>query len=56
MQRAQAIKMDSSQGLYYQMRSQTYNALGNKAQALTDAQTAQQLGIQIDPSYLENLR
>ncbi|MFK7932175.1 MAG: tetratricopeptide repeat protein [Saprospiraceae bacterium] len=52
----QAIQLDSGKGVFYLMRSQTYNALGNQPQALVDAQTAQQLGAQVDPAYLQSLR
>lgn len=52
----QAIGLNNRNGLYYQMRSRSHKALGNKAQALADAQSAQRLGVQIEDSYLQSLR
>ncbi len=51
----QAIKYAPKQGIYYLNRSYTYNALGNKAMAKQDALTAQSLGAQVPPAYLQQL-
>ena len=51
-----AIKLNPKQGVFYLNRSYSYNAIGNKGYALQDAQKAQQLGIAVDPNYLNSLR
>lgn len=42
-------------GDFYRYRSYCYNALGNKTQALQDAQKAQSLGSQLEGNYLQSL-
>ena len=50
-----AIKLNPNRGLYYLLRSQSYKALGNKSQALSDARTAQRKGESVEASYLRSL-
>ncbi len=53
----QAIRLDpNSQGLFYLERSKTQFNLGNKAAAQQDARQAQQMGIQVDPTFLQQLQ
>ena len=51
-----AIQSNPKVGDYYLVRSKSYNALGNKKQALTDAYNAQSLGIKVESEYLNSLR
>lgn len=50
-----AIALDPKQGGFYQNRAGVYSAKKNYAKALADAQTAQKLGRQLDPTYIKGL-
>lgn len=50
-----AIKAQPKNGDNYLNRSYTYLDMGNKAQALQDAQKAQQLGAKVPPEYVQSL-
>jgi tetratricopeptide (TPR) repeat protein len=50
-----AIQIEPAKGLFYYNRSLAYNSLGNTEKALTDARRAQELGMSVNPRYLEML-
>lgn len=52
---SKAITYNPNNGMYYYQRSVTQLRLGNKPAAKSDALRAQQLGIQIDQSYMNQL-
>ena len=51
-----ALEVNPQDAQTYFNRSACYSNLGNKQQALTDALTAQRLGMAVDENYLQNLR
>lgn len=51
-----SIGINPANGILYLNRSSAYNAIGNKQAALADAQRAQQLGVQVNQSYLNSLQ
>lgn len=52
----QAISLNNNKGLYFLIRSQTHNQLGQRGAALQDAQMAQRLGTQVNEDYINNLK
>ncbi len=50
-----AIQIEPAKGLFYYNRSLAYNSLGNTEKALTDARQAQELGMSVNPRYIEML-
>ncbi len=52
----EAIGTFENDGTYYFNRSRTHRALGNRVEALKDAQKAKSLGIPVDSQYIEGLR
>ena len=53
---SKAIQLNTSVGLYFLERSKSYNQLGNKQQALNDAQKARELGANVEAGYVNQLR
>ncbi|MEZ4888214.1 MAG: tetratricopeptide repeat protein [Chitinophagales bacterium] len=53
---SEVINRDEPKGEYFVYRSQAHNALGNKKEALADAQQAQKMGIELKPEYLQELQ
>jgi len=51
-----AAERSSESGDVYLSRSKCFLAMGNKAEALKDAQKAASLGVQVDPTYMGQLR
>ncbi len=51
-----ALDLNPSNGVFYYNRSISFNKKGDRANALKDALQAQQLGYQVNPSYLDSLR
>ena len=51
-----AIAIKPSQGVFWQNRSFLHNKTGNYAAALQDIQKASELGIQVSPAYITELR
>ena len=52
----QSLAVNPNDAQTYFNRSVCYSNLGNKQQALSDALQAQKMGMQVDPSYLQNLQ
>lgn len=52
----QAIGLDRSIGLFYKERGKAHLSTGNKASALNDFNTAQQLGETVEPSLMNQAR
>ena len=46
---------ESRRGPYYLVRSRAWSALGDRAQALRDAEEARRLGMVVDPEYLKTI-
>jgi protein O-mannosyl-transferase len=51
-----AIAQKPDFGNYYYFRSQTYKFMGNRANALSDALKAQELGTKVPPEYIRSLQ
>jgi protein O-mannosyl-transferase len=51
-----SVQLEPNVGVYYQNRSLLHFHRGEKSLALKDAQQAQQLGIKMDPNYLNALK
>lgn len=51
-----SIRLDASKGAYFLNRSLVFNATGDKANALSDAELAMQLGFQVNNDYLNHLK
>lgn len=50
------IQLNPKQGTFYQNRSFQFNKMGDKKSALKDIQKAQQLGVNVNPQYVESLK
>ncbi len=51
-----SIRLNPGQGAYFMNRLLALNASGNQAAALKDAQRAQQLGFNVNPGYINQLK
>ena len=51
-----SIRLDATKGAYFLNRSLVLNAMGDKANALNDAERAMQLGFNVNNDYLNHLK
>ena len=52
----QSIQLNPNQGVYYLTRAYTHQAMGQNGKARQDAQKAQSLGQNVDPTFLNSLQ
>ena len=52
----ESILLDQTEGNYFLNRALLYSFLGNKLKAFADAQKAQQMGIKVDPAFMEKIK
>ena len=52
----EAIQLGTGVGVYYLKRSEAYKATGKKSESLKDALKARQLGVEVEESYINQLR
>ncbi len=52
----ESLLLDQTEGNYFLNRALLYSFLGNKLKAFADAQKAQQMGIKVDPAFMEKIK